>query len=66
MRNTEFMKMMTVATMQGNGALLGLSQKAVGESQSMKAITVVALFFVPASFVAVRVTHIASFIVSGP
>ena len=40
--------------MEGNEALLGLSQKAVSEAQSMKAITVVALVYVPASFVAVR------------
>ena len=54
MRNNEFMKMITNSTIQGNGALLGLSQKAVSEAQSMKAITVVALVYVPASFVAVK------------
>ena len=53
MRNNEFMKMMTVSTIQGNEALLELSQKSVSEAQSMKAITVVALIYVPASFVAV-------------
>ena len=54
MRNNEFMKMLNSSTIQGNEALLGLSQKAVSEAQSMKAITVVALVYVPASFVAVR------------
>lgn len=54
MRNNEFMKMMTLSSTQGNGALLELSQKAVSEAQSMKAITVVALVYIPASFVAVR------------
>ena len=57
MRNTEFMKTMTVSTIQGNGALLELSHKAVSEAQSMKAITIVALVYVPASFVAVRYDH---------
>ncbi|KAL2054284.1 hypothetical protein ABVK25_005425 [Lepraria finkii] len=52
MRNIEFMKTMTVSTVQGNGALLELSHKAVSEAQSMKAITIVALIYVPASFVA--------------
>lgn len=53
MRNNEFMKRMTFSTMEGNGALLELSQKSVSEAQSMKAITIVALVYVPASFVAV-------------
>ena len=54
MRNNEFMKTMTVSTVEGNGVLLGLSQQAVSEAQSMRTITVVALIYVPASFVAVR------------
>ena len=54
MRNNEFMKLLNSSTIQGNEALLGLSQKSVSEAQSMKAITVVALVYVPASFVAVR------------
>ena len=57
MRNIEFMKTMTVSTVQGNGALLELSHKAVSEAQSMKAITIVALIYVPASFVAVIYDH---------
>ena len=51
------MKTMTVSTVQGNGALLELSHKAVSEAQSMKAITIVDLVYVPASFVAVRYDH---------
>ncbi len=53
MRNNEFMKIMTLSTIQGNRALVELSQKSISEAKSMKAITVVALVYVPASFVAV-------------
>jgi len=56
MRNNEFMKAISNSTIQGNEALFGLSQKAISEAQSMKAITVVALVYVPPSFVAVRNT----------
>jgi len=53
MRNNEFMKIVTLSTIQGNQALLELSQKSISEAKSMKAITIVALVHVPASFVAV-------------
>ncbi len=53
MRNNEFMKSMTVSSLQGNGLVLELSHKAVKEAQSMKVITILALVYAPASFVAV-------------
>ena len=49
MRNNEFTKVMTVSTIRGNDALLELSRKAVTDARSMKIITIVALFYVPAS-----------------
>lgn len=55
------MRTMTVSTIEGNGALLGLSQQAVSEAQSMRAITIVALVYVPASFVAVRAALFEAF-----
>ena len=55
------MKLLNSSTIQGNETLLRLSQKAVSEAQSMKAITVVALVYVPASFAAVRLCFPFSF-----
>ena len=54
MRNEEFMKVITASTIQGNEAILGLSRQSLHEARAMKAITVAALIYVPASFVAVR------------
>lgn len=55
MRNEEFMKVITASTVQGNDALLSLSRQSVREARSMKAVTVMALIYVPASFAAVRI-----------
>ncbi|KAL6718833.1 hypothetical protein ACLMJK_003067 [Lecanora helva] len=54
MRNNEFMKMMTVSTVQGNEALLALSQKSIDEARSMKVVTMVALDFLQMGYISTR------------
>jgi Mg2+ and Co2+ transporter CorA len=47
------MKHLAVSSHRCNDAILDLSQKSATEAEAMKSLTIVAVLFVPASFVAV-------------
>ncbi|MCJ1357728.1 MAG: hypothetical protein MMC33_007724 [Icmadophila ericetorum] len=52
LQNSEYMKRISESTNNGNLAILNLSKKSVADNKAVKVITVVALIFVPASYVA--------------